>query len=195
MGSVRIILAEVDKIVDDEKKLLSQIAPFYVEKYHSHKIAEDKKQELTAGYLLKKYLDISKDEQLKWNKHGKPYLVKGKPYFNLSHSGKYVVLAIADCEIGVDIERVRKCHAATVKKVFSKTQQKILEQSDEEKRDEVFTEMWTELESFLKLEGTGFGEKWEEIKKEKCSIQTMKVDEYFISCATERKVDIAIEKL
>ena len=41
------------------------------------------------------------------NKTGKPF-VKGLPvYFSIIHSGDYAVCAVSDCEIGIDIEKIR----------------------------------------------------------------------------------------
>ena len=34
---------------------------------------------------------------------GKPFYQNG-PFFNISHSGKYVIMAVANNEVGVDIE-------------------------------------------------------------------------------------------
>ena len=119
MTKGRIIIADIEKISCKEEWILSQIAQRYVEKYQKHKRETDKKQELIAGYLLKEYLGVENDAQLVMNKNGKPMLVDARKHFNLSHSGKYVVLAIADQEVGIDIERVRPYHEATAKKIFS----------------------------------------------------------------------------
>ena len=102
----RIIIADIEKISCNKEWILSQIAQRYVEKYQKHKRETDKKQELIAGYLLKEYLGVENDAQLVMNKNGKPMLVDARKHFNLSHSGKYVVLAIADQEVGIDIERL-----------------------------------------------------------------------------------------
>ncbi len=65
----KLIIADAEHILQYEKKILSQIAPQYVKKYREHKIEEDKKQELMAGYLLKTYLDIEREEQLVINEN------------------------------------------------------------------------------------------------------------------------------
>ena len=101
MTKGRIIIADIEKISCKEEWILSQIAQRYVEKYQKHKRETDKKQELIAGYLLKEYLGVENDAQLVMNKNGKPMLVDARKHFNLSHSGKYVVLAIADQEVGM----------------------------------------------------------------------------------------------
>lgn len=190
---VKVIIADVEDILQYESKILPKIAPQYVKKYRDHKIESDKKQELMAGYLLKHYLNVERDEQLMISENGKPKLATGKPYFNLSHSGKYVVLAIADYEIGIDIERVMLCHEATVKKVYSPKMQDELTGLEGEERNYKFTQLWTEFEARLKLKGTGFGEGWKEAQDMDCHIDTRMVEDYFISVATEEKVTIEAE--
>ena len=101
MTKGRIIIADIEKISCNEEWILSQIAQRYVEKYQKHKRETDKKQEMIAGYLLKEYLGVENDAQLVISKNGKPMLVDARKHFNLSHSGKYVVLAIADQEVGI----------------------------------------------------------------------------------------------
>ena len=103
-----------------------------------HKRETDKKQELIAGYLLKEYLGVENDAQLVISKNGKPMLVDARKHFNLSHSGKYVVLAIADQEVGIDIERVRPYHEATAKKIFSNEIQNAMSELCGEEKDRIF---------------------------------------------------------
>ena len=153
MTKGRIIIADIEKISCKEEWILSQIAQRYVEKYQKHKRETDKKQELIAGYLLKEYLGVENDAQLVMNKNGKPMLVDARKHFNLSHSGKYVVLAIADQEVGIDIERVRPYHEATAKKIFSNEIQNAMSELCGEEKDRIFTQLWTELEAKLKVKG------------------------------------------
>ena len=192
---VKLIIADLGKITFDEQWVLTQIAQRYVEKYYSHKKEEDKKQELIAGYLLKKYLGIDHSEQLDCKKGGKPTLRNGNHHFNLSHSGKYVVLAIAELEIGVDIEHIRPYHEATAKKVFSLEVQKQLSAISEKERDQLFTRLWTELEAKLKVKGIGFGKEWESEKEKEFFVETRKVDDYFISIASEQDMKIETDWL
>ena len=193
-NQAKIIIADTENILKYEQKILSQIAPQYVKKYHEHKIESDKKQELMAGYLLKEYLNVEREEQLVINENGKPALLVGKPYFNLSHSGKYVVLAIADYEIGIDIEHIMTCHEATVKKVYSQKMQDELSELSGKERDEKFSELWTEFEAKLKLKGIGFEEGWKELRDMACYIDSRRVEDYFVSVATEEETKIEIER-
>lgn len=189
----KLIIADAEHILQYEKQILSQIAPQYVKKYQEHKIEADKKQELMAGYLLKIYLDIEREEQLVINENGKPLLKSGKPFFNLSHSGNYVVLVISDCEIGVDIEHIMQCHEATVKKVYSPRMQEELIGLSGEEKNEKFSRLWTEFEARLKLKGTGFGEGWKELRDMNCYIDTRRVEDYFISVVAEYPLNIEVE--
>lgn len=47
--------------------ILPQIAPCYVEKYHRFKVEQEARQELVTGYLLRKYLGVCEDGQLRVN--------------------------------------------------------------------------------------------------------------------------------
>lgn len=193
MIQAKIIIADIEKILCDEEQILSQIAQRYVEKYHKHKRETDKKQELIAGYLLKEYLNVEKDEQLLINKEGKPALRNGDICFNLSHSGKYVVLAVADQEIGVDIERIRPYHEATARKVFSQEIRNHLSELSGEDKDRLFTRRWTELEAKLKVRGIGFSTEWENEKDKEYFIETRCFDDYFVSVATKEKMSVEME--
>lgn len=192
---MKIVIADAKLAEGKEEYLLSQIAPCYVKKHKASKIKKDALQELVTGYLLKRYLGISKDEQLTYNAYDKPSLVSAETCFNVSHSGDYVVLAIAGCEVGIDIEKVMPCHDATVKKVFSTGQKEELLKADGQSRNERFTQIWTQCEARLKLKGIGFGEGWDKESEERCSLYTTRAGDYFISCATENPVNVEIEKL
>ena len=174
MTKGRIIIADIEKISSNEEWILSQIAQRYVEKYQKHKRETDKKQELIAGYLLKEYLGVENDAQL-------------------SHSGKYVVLAIADQEVGIDIERVRPYHEATAKKIFSNEIQNAISELCGEEKDRIFTQLWTELEAKLKVKGIGFSKEWENEKAKEYFIETRCIDEYYVSLATKEKISIETE--
>lgn len=194
MQKVRIIIADVNHMAADTDKALTRIAPCYVQKYHEHKIQKDKQQELVSGLLLKQYLGVTRDEQLVYNEHEKPALASGECFFNLSHSEDHVALAISDHEVGIDIEKIRKYHEATVKKVFNENQKAMLSELSGILRDECFTRIWTECESALKLKGTGFVNGWEDIPVSLCHIHSVRWEEYYLSCATFEEAVIELMK-
>lgn len=194
MKTVDIFLADIREFQEDTQEVLSRIAPCYVKKHRAHKIEKDARQELVCGWMLREYLGIERDDQIFYNEFQKPYLVSKEKFFNLSHSEDYVALAVADCEVGIDVEKLRPYHEATVKKVFSTRQREELSRLEGVRRDECFTRMWTVCEAMLKLKGTGFGEEWDKESGpvEKCSIRTETINEYMLSCATEEKADVVI---
>lgn len=191
---VKIIIASVQEFKQNIPDLLSQIAPCYAAKYEKHKRMQDKLQEVVSGYLLRQYLGVVRDEQLTYNEYNKPMLASKEKYFNLSHSRDYVVLGIADCELGVDVERLRKCHEATVKKVFRPEHQTELSVLTGNFKDQKFTEIWTMYESVLKLRGIGFSHGWGNIPVESYYVKSIIEGEYYISCATEEPVQVEVER-
>ncbi len=93
------------------------------------------------------------------NEHGKPYL---KPpyedrFVNWSHSGGYVLCAVADREVGVDLQEMRREPSeALMRKLLSEEERRFYESQAVADQKRVFYEYWTLKESFLKALGTGF---------------------------------------
>lgn len=194
-NTVRIIVTDTRHFSKKIEEIRPLITPYYREKYENYSYREEAVQELVSGYLLREYLGVVHDEQITFQSNHKPFLTSGEAFFNLSHSNEYVVLAMADGEVGVDIEKVRTCHEPTVKKWYSRQQREELNGLKGILKDERFTQMWTEWEARLKWLGTGFLEEKdrEEILQEKCNMYTIKVDEYYLSCAVDTKVTYSIE--
>jgi 4'-phosphopantetheinyl transferase len=88
--------------------------------------------------------------------HGKPYLAGDDGlYFNVSHSGDYVVAAFADREVGIDIERRGRARMEVADRFFHAGEIAALWSAGEETRRRLFTDYWAIKESFLKYLGTG----------------------------------------
>jgi phosphopantetheinyl transferase len=92
------------------------------------------------------------------NAWGKPAAIApaAAPAFNLSHSGDCIAIAVADTEIGIDIERLRPLpHADDVARhVFHADELRWLARQPDAPR--AFLRLWTLKESLLKAVGTGF---------------------------------------
>lgn len=195
MEQVRVILANIERMKCEPEEVLGKILPYYAEKFGQYKRREDAMQELLCGILLRKYLGVWKTEQVEYGKDGKPCLTESLRKYNLSHSGVWVALGISDVEIGVDIERDRRYHSATARKLFTEEEQRMLEAAEtEEERDHLFTRLWTEWEAVLKLEGTGFAGGWREngVDKARYAIWTKEMDGYFLSVATREETEICL---
>lgn len=122
------------------------------------KFMQNKAEEVAAELLLIEGLrQIGREpEEISYTfgKNGKPYL-KGMPdvYFNYSHAGGFVLCAIADCEVGCDIEKIDVCKEDISKRFFHPLEIKAIEEADDKQK--AFTEIWTAKESYLKAIGTG----------------------------------------
>lgn len=94
------------------------------------------------------------------NTYGKPYIKNAKDFFfNISHSGTWIVIAFGSREVGVDIEQIRWnsslervtsmcCTKEEREYIFCDTNK-----SDIAKR---FTKIWTLKECYMKFLGRGF---------------------------------------
>jgi len=113
--------------------------------------------ELLARYSVGQYLNNPEQEiKLEFGKKGKPHIGNLKNvHFNISHSGHYVVCAVAPTEIGVDVERVRKVNLRIAERFFSGPELQDLMAYNEEDRMHYFITLWTIKESFLKAIGQG----------------------------------------
>ncbi|MDO4961522.1 MAG: 4'-phosphopantetheinyl transferase superfamily protein [Eubacteriales bacterium] len=80
--------------------------------------------------------------------------IKGMPYvdFNISHSGDIVICAIADCEVGADIEKQEKDISKVLSHFCSEVERLWLDTHRSLKEQ---YSLWTLKESFLKCTGEG----------------------------------------
>jgi len=92
------------------------------------------------------------------NAHGKPYLLSQENlYMNWSHSGSWVVCALADREVGIDLQYTGKEPGnSLIRRVLQPEEQPFYEKAAAERKQRLFYEYWVIKESFLKALGTGF---------------------------------------
>lgn len=109
---------------------------------------------LVAGLMLRHAFGGLVNTEILTGPYGKPYLSGGSTCFNLSHSGAYVVLGVAPCEIGIDIEKVSPYSDAIAKKCFTAGERTWLYRQG---CDNAFYKLWTGKESVMKATGFGFG--------------------------------------
>lgn len=99
-------------------------------------------------------LELTKLEgEVKEEKHRneKPYF-KDYPFvrFSVSHSGSLVVVAMAETEVGIDVEEIKeKPYGRIVERNFTAGE------AAEVKDLESFLKVWTKKEAYLKLTGDG----------------------------------------
>jgi len=163
------------------------------EKTLRYKTAERRAQSAGAGLLLR---HIFGDTAYVFGENGKPYFKdRDDLFFSLSHSGKYVVCAVADCEIGVDLELVSPIRPAVMRRCFTPQEQAWIE------NDPVrFTRLWTMKEAYMKLTGTGLSVPAKEItlptppkdefdEKNRCFWSLWDRNDVILSLSSERSDD------
>jgi 4'-phosphopantetheinyl transferase len=110
---------------------------------------------LAVGLLESRYLNIRDESVLEYGEHGKPAFKDKHRYFNIAHSGDYVVLAVSDQEVGIDIEKLRPFPRAICKKCFREDEQAWALSQSVDKQDEALFRLWTGKESVGKAFGLG----------------------------------------
>ncbi len=88
--------------------------------------------------------------------NGKP-VVRQIPsfHFNLSHSGDWVVGAVDDAPVGIDIEEIKPIDLAIAKRFFSADEYQDLLSQPAERQEAYFFHLWSMKEAFIKLTGKG----------------------------------------
>ncbi|MDR1873701.1 MAG: 4'-phosphopantetheinyl transferase superfamily protein [Synergistaceae bacterium] len=160
----KIYLADVREIAPYAPELMAKISANYPDrarKILSFVREKDRLRSLAAGLLLEEALGARKARAVLPGKYGKPS-VEGGPHFNLSHSGDYVLLAVDDVPVGIDIERWTERNCAALAAVSF--------HEDEFTEDGrafpagpaglaiepwLFFDRWTLKESYVKMRGTG----------------------------------------
>lgn len=108
--------------------------------------------------LLSEILSLSFNKlSLDINNYGKPYIknVKGIHY-NISHSSNWIVCAIANEKVGIDIEKIELIDYSIFSTCLSTNEIECLYSQPTEKQLLLFYDLWTLKESFYKCIGEGF---------------------------------------
>ncbi|MBN1040258.1 4-phosphopantetheinyl transferase [Clostridium botulinum] len=154
------------KISDIKEQELNELC-LLIDSEKSHKIKKfiDKKDKIRTliGEVLIRTIIIEKlklaNNYIIFNKnqYGKPYL-EGYPdfNFNISHSGDYVLCAIDDKPIGIDVEEVKYIEYEEIAKNFFTTKEsKYIVNQDLKFQLDRFYEIWNLKESYIKCCGQG----------------------------------------
>lgn len=128
------------------------------EKLQKLRSVQARRQALATEILLNQAVrELCPDARLpldiRAGESGKPFFVSLPFCFSLSHSGRFVACAIADHEIGLDIQQHSTLHESLVRRFFSEAEQRFIRESLD--RDAAFTAIWCLKESYLKATGEG----------------------------------------
>ena len=95
-------------------------------------------------------------DRIRRGENGKPYIDGNPVFFNLSHSGEYVLGITADREAGCDIQKVKTCRGSVVNRFFHSDEKSYIEAAaDSAERDRRYTRVWALRESLVKCTGEG----------------------------------------
>ena len=140
---------------------IHRLPVFRQDKCNRYRQDADKKSCILSYLLLSEGLreqyGISGHVEFTCNERGKPYL-KGYPhiFFSVSHCKKGVACAVADFEIGIDMQDMRPFDIAVAKRVCS--QKELRQLADAENPARGFCSMWTRKESYAKARGIGIAD-------------------------------------
>lgn len=120
---------------------------------------QDSARSAGAGWLLRYALmqvGIPPEQQaLGQNRWGKPHLLgRTEPQFSLSHSGDWVVCAVGDSPLGVDIELPR-CTMQLARRFFHPKEIASLQALSPAVQLEFLSRLWVCKEAFVKALGLG----------------------------------------
>jgi len=120
---------------------------------------EDRIRGLMADILIRTIIIRMlrlKNEKIKFhtNDYGKPFLKEREDFqFNLSHSGIWVVCAVDDRHIGIDVERIQPIDLDISKNYFSHDEHReLMSKAD---KFSYFFSLWSLKESYIKIRGKG----------------------------------------
>ncbi len=137
--------------------------------------------EILAKTVIKRTFGIDVAEQkFAYLEYGKPYLSNyPNVHFNVSHSGDYVVCAVFNKPIGVDIQKIGEYNSDVAKRACNEKELKQIENSLDKTSE--FTKLWTQKEAVLKMHAIGIARG--DIKN--ClynyDVQSKRIEDYWIS--------------
>lgn len=142
-----------------ESDLLKQTSNERKQKIEKYLFSEDKLRSLYGEALIRycssiHHVELNLAEPFAFTKYGKPFF-PDRPnfHFNLSHSGKYVICAVSNQSVGVDIEERASLNILSLLSALHLKEITLLKQNNNQQA--LFFDIWTLKESYLKFLGTG----------------------------------------
>ncbi|TCZ80999.1 4'-phosphopantetheinyl transferase superfamily protein [Paenibacillus albiflavus] len=164
------------------ENLLTKVSPEKANRIRKFVFKQDAHRVLCADLFIRSiimqqcFIENAKIE-FKYNSYGKPQLI-GHPgfHFNISHSGNWIVCAVDNQPIGIDIEMLQDIDLQIADRFFSTQEVIDLYQQDRDSRTSYFFDLWTLKESYIKMLGKGLS-----IPLDSFSIRLLSKEIVFIS--------------
>ncbi len=115
--------------------------------------------EILLRYVLQNKFNLSQKQiHLKYNNYGKPSLCGlNNLFFNISHSGSWIICGVGDDNIGLDIEEIKEINMNVAKRFFTKEEYNSILAVSKQEQIQLFYKYWILKESYIKAEGKGLG--------------------------------------
>lgn len=157
-----VVVADVELLMEEQMftRMLMSVSPERQQKARRYKFPKGKALSLGAALALDKLLQRrglrERDQHYIEGKHGKPSLTDHPEiHFSISHSSHFVACAMADCEIGIDIQHLVKVNEPLMRRVLSDEELEMVMAQQGEERQMLFARLWALKEAYLKAVGTG----------------------------------------
>ena len=143
METVRLVVLDTELAFRHKNWLLERVSNQQKEKAMNYKNEIDQIRSLASSYLI----NSLSNEPLLFNDMGKPFFENG-PSFNVSHSGQYIVMAVSNKDIGVDIEENKEKDMSSLIRIFNEAEAKMIKEHAD------FYYLWCAKESLIKCIGS-----------------------------------------
>lgn len=157
-----VVVADVELLMEEQMflRMLMSVSPERQQKARRYKFPKGKALSLGAALALDKLLQRrglrERDQRYLEGRHGKPsFADHPEIHFSISHSSHFVACAMADCEIGIDIQHLVKVNEPLMRRVLSDEELRMVMALQGEERQMLFARLWALKEAYLKAVGTG----------------------------------------
>ena len=158
---VKVYIADATELKDEQlyARLYTSLDVSRRAKADRFQFKKDKRLSVAAGALLQHALQIENvwRPSIFLASNGKPYLAgEEQLYFNLSHSEGMVMCAVAEKEVGCDVEKKTVLDRKLAEYVMTEYELgRIYGLEGDKEQQEMFFRHWTLKESYMKATGLG----------------------------------------
>ena len=184
MEIVKLYTIDINTAFHHKKVLLENVNESQKEKAFKFKNEIDQIRSLTSSYLMNR---LSK-EPLLFNDMGTPFYENG-PHFNVSHSGQYIVMAVSNKDIGVDIEENNDKDMSSLIRIFNEAEAKMIKEHAD------FYYLWCAKESLIKCIGSSINRIKEIPALPLNGVKAFNGKQYYVKTFIEDKHIISITRL
>lgn len=112
--------------------------------------------EVLLRYSLYDKYGVLEEPNIRYNEFGKAFVDNIENFsYNLSHSGKWVILAYGNTDVGVDIEKIQIEIEEICDTFFTREEMDYINEAIDYEFAIRLTQIWTLKESYVKYLGTG----------------------------------------